>query len=213
MKAVIFDMDGVISDTNYLHSSVESAILAGYGIELQPKEIVKRFAGVSDNEMFSEVFSEAGKGKPDMSSIASRKWERMLNPQPGEIVAIPGTVEFILTLQQQSIPMAVASASSMAFINLVLSTLKLTNVFHTLVSADEVVHGKPAPDVFLLAAERLGALPETCVVIEDGVSGMIAAQAAGMQCVGLLTHLTAEECPTNLVISNLRDLPLERIGL
>ena len=206
-------MDGVISDTNHLHSSVESSILASYGIELQPKEIIKRFAGVSDNEMFSKVFSEAGKGEPDMHSISSKKWKRMLKPEPGEIVAIPGTLEFIALLREREIPVAVASASSLAFIRLVLSTLGITDIFDAVVSADEVEHGKPAPDVFLLAAKQLDMRPETCVVVEDGISGMIAAQAARMQCVALLTHLTAEECPAEIAVHNLMDLDLKTIGL
>lgn len=212
-EAIIFDMDGVISDTQKLHSTVECAILAEHGIPLDPDECARRFAGVSDNEFLTQVAGEAGKPIPDFEEFARRKYGRMLAPQEGDITEIPGTRACIELLHERGIPLAVASGSTMRFIELVIGTLGLKSYFKTLVSTDEVSRGKPAPDIFLLAAERLGVAPDTCIVIEDGINGLVAARAAGMKTIGLLTHLKAEECPADIIVSNLEEVDWKAIGL
>ena len=212
-NAVIFDMDGVISNTQKLHSNVESSILHGYGIPLSPEAITKRYAGVPDHVMLREMSAEIGIPMPDTNDFDKKKWGRMLHPEPGDLDPMPGALEFIKLLRKKNIPLAVASGSSMPFIELVISTLGIRDCFETLVSSDEVENGKPSPDIFLLAAGRLGIEPSACVVIEDGLSGMIGAKAAGMECVALLSHLTAKECPTDICVNSLTDLDLKSIGL
>ena len=107
--------------------------------------------------------------------------------------------------------MAIASASRLEFIKKVVDALMLRDFFNVLVSSDEVQNGKPAPDAFLLAAERLGIAPTDCIVIEDGISGMIGAQKAGMKCVGLLSHVRKEDSPADLNVYDMHELSVQRL--
>ena len=125
----------------------------------------------------------------------------------GEFVGIPGTLACIKQLHSR-IPLAVASASRLPVIDLVLSTLKIKDKFTALTSSREVKNGKPAPDVFLLAAQRLNASPSTCVVVEDGISGMLGARAAGMRCIALVSDDNTDY-PADLIVRDLREVQLE----
>jgi|SRR3989344_642503 len=209
IQGAIFDMDGVISDTQSLHARIESDLLRRYGIIMSPEEIIRRFAGTADKEMFPAIFTEAGKRAPDVDAIVAQKYSLMMAPDVA-VPEIPGTKAFIASLQRLGIPLAVASASSMEFIRFVVEKLELISSFKALVSSDEVAHGKPAPDVFLLAAKRIDIEPQSCLVIEDGVSGMIAAEKAGMKSIALLTHREAGDCPTSVsfIVRDLQDVPL-----
>jgi HAD superfamily hydrolase (TIGR01509 family) len=211
MKAVIFDMDGVISDTQVLHAHNESELLKEYGIDMRPEEISRRYAGVPDEVQFPEIFKEAGKELLDLSGFIRRKWDNMFDFPTEDIRPIPGALELIDLLYEKKIPLAVASGSPMNFIEHVLGSLNRREKFSVLVSGDEVTNGKPAPDIFLLAAKRLGVAPEECVVIEDGLSGMQGAKAAGMKCVALLTNVRSEESPADIKVTDLQELSIENL--
>ncbi len=210
IKAVIFDMDGVISDTQTIHARTESEILKAYGIELHPNKISRRFAGVSLNEMFPQIFSEHGKDMPPLARLIEEKWDRITDLVKGNVKEVEGTKEFINFLKNFGLPLAVASASRFAFIDLILQELNLKHRFDAITSAEEVEKGKPEPDIFLLAARRLTTAPEDCLVIEDGISGMIAAKRAGMQCVGLVRDETDGDLPeVDLIVPDLRRVRFE----
>lgn len=202
ITTIIFDMDGVLSDTQHLHALAESALLKQYGISLSPEEITRRFAGYSDHEFYGTVFREAGK-VVDLQKVAQEKWKPFLAQARGNVTAIPGAVETVHRLHRAGFKLGVASASIPEFIKIVVDELGIRDAMTTLTSGEEVTNGKPAPDVFLLAAQRLGSKPEECVVIEDGVNGMLAAQRAGMKCIGYVqAHLAAlhPDYPATLVV-------------
>lgn len=202
ITTVIFDMDGVLSDTQHLHAKAESILLSRYGIGLSPEEITRRFAGYSDHEFYTTVFREAGQ-TVDIDRVIKEKWEPFLAEAHGNVQAIPGAVETVRRLKTAGYTLGVASASIPDFIALVVDELGIRQEFTALTSGSEVEHGKPAPDIFLLAAQRLKARPEQCVVIEDGVNGMLAAQAAGMTCVAYVqAHLAAlhPEYPASVIV-------------
>lgn len=199
---IIFDMDGVLSDTQHLHALAESALLKRYGIDIAPDEITRRFAGYSDHEFYSTVFREAGK-LVNLDHVIPEKWGPFLEQAKGNIIAIPGAADTVHRLRAAGFKIGVASASIPEFIALVVDTLGLRQDFDSLTSGNEVKQGKPAPDVFLLAAERLRAKPEECLVIEDGVNGMVAAKRAGMKCIGFVrAHLASlhPEYPADVVV-------------
>lgn len=210
IQAVIFDMDGVISDTQTAGASIEAELFKNHGIDMNPYEITRRFAGRQDYDMFKEVFSDVGKELPNLDGLVEEKWDKMTSYVCANVKAVPGTKEFISTLKQHNMPIAVASASPLSFIKLVLQELKLENIFNAIASSEEVTKGKPAPDVFLLAAKRLNILPEHCLVIEDGISGMIGAKSAGMRCIALVRNLPEGEYPAELIVDDLRKVPLEK---
>lgn len=199
--AIIFDMDGVISDTQKFHAEVESLLLKDFGILMAPDEITKMYAGVADEEMFMELFEKHGIRVNSVKDIVLRKWDLISQIAKGRITAIPHAVKLIDSLKTQGFKLAIASASTKAFINEVLEALEIRKYFDALVSGQEVKHGKPAPDIFLLAAKRLNVQPEEAVVIEDGRSGMIGASAANMKSIGLVEDIAAGYPATKLVSS------------
>ncbi|HEY1085760.1 MAG TPA: HAD family phosphatase [Candidatus Saccharimonadales bacterium] len=208
---VIFDMDGVVSDTQKFHAEVESRLLEEFNIQLSPEEITKRFSGVADDVMFQQIFDENGKKDyPPIDSIVFRKWNMMAEIAKGRITAIPHAIELIRTLKANDFKLAIASASTLVFIHEVIDELDVASSFDTLVSAQEVDHGKPSPDVFLLAAERLQLEPEACIVIEDGRSGMLGAKAANMKCIGLVSD-TQESYPSTVTVTSLKEVTIPLI--
>ncbi len=209
-QAVIFDMDGVVSDTQKFHAEAERLILQNYGIVMNPEDITKRFAGVSDDVMFEEIFEQYGVKVNSVGAIVSAKWNLMGDIAKDSIKPIPYAPELIHNLRENGLLLAIASASTEKFIQEVLSELALTACFDAIVSSQEVTNGKPAPDIFLLAAKRLHVKPKHCVVIEDGRSGMIGAAKAGMKCIGLINDQHADY-PADKLISSLVDIRAQDI--
>ncbi|MDP3964016.1 MAG: HAD family phosphatase [bacterium] len=210
ITTVIFDMDGVISDTQSAHSRIEQDILGEYGIRMDAAEITRRFAGVTGREMFPKIFSEYGVELPDIEGVLQDKWRRMQQVAAEGISEIPGVASLIRDLHANRFRLGVASGSRLAFIELVLSALNLADYFHAVSSSQEVERGKPDPAIFLLAAKKLGAKPGECLVIEDAESGMLAAKGAGMKCVGLVLD-RQRSYPADMVIENFGELSVERI--
>ncbi|MBP9757374.1 MAG: HAD family phosphatase [Candidatus Pacebacteria bacterium] len=203
---VIFDMDGVIADTQKIHSSIESEMLAElFGISITPEEITSRFSGRSLRDQFAELHSDKGMPYTHDPALSDRKAELFM-ARSADYTPIEGTIARIESLYGRT-PLGVASASRPEVVRLVLNTIGVIRRFDALASSKEVERGKPAPDVFLLAAARLGVNPRDCIVVEDGVSGMIGAKAAGMQCVALVTDRN-REYPADIVVTDLRDVPL-----
>ena len=203
-ELVIFDCDGVLVDSERLAIRTEARILSGLGWPLTEAEIVERFVGRSAAYMQKEIERHLGR---------SIDWQVEFEPRYQEVfelelVAVPGIVE---ALDAISVPVCVASSGShdkMRF------TLGKAGLFHRfdgrIFSADEVVHGKPAPDVFFLAAERMGASPDRCAVVEDSVSGVTAGLAAGMAVFAFAGGVTGAESlsiGTAVVFDRMEDLP------
>lgn len=209
VRAVIFDMDGVISDTQGLHAEVEEELLKEYEVAVSAEEITGGYAGVSDREFFETIFQGHGRPPKEIDVIIEEKWDRMMALAENNVQPIPGVIELIRELKGRGFRLGVASASPMKFIALVLSELGLRGEFDAVTSAEEVERGKPDPEVFLLTAERLGVRPEDCVVIEDAINGMVAAKRAGMKCVGLVKK--GGEYPADLVVRGFGGLSIARI--
>ena len=201
-KAVIFDMDGVISDTQKLHAAVESELLARRGITMTPEEITGKYTGTEDHHMFSEVFSMHGVEEA-LEVVLAEKWPLIRKRAAEGIEAIDGVTELIQALRGQDYQVGVASSSPLDFIGEVLGQLNLTELFHALTSGEEVEEGKPDPAIFLLAAERLEVAPQYCLVIEDGRPGMEGAKEAGMKCIGLVED-TRGDYPADYLVDSLR---------
>lgn len=204
---VIYDLDGTVADTQWIHEEIEVQLLKEYGIKKPPEELTVRFAGVSLQETFRVLFAEARKPCPDLDELSLRKMN-ILHSRAREFRAMPGIYEQTARLRQRGIPLAIASASRLVTIELVLEMLDLRDRFKVLASTKEVSAGKPAPDVFLLAAKRLDVPPANCLVIGDGVSDMMGARAAGMRRIAVWKH-APREIAANYVVKDLREIPEE----
>lgn len=211
IKAVIFDMDGVVSDTQKLCASIEKEMLEKYGIEISTEEVTRRYAGVSDKDFFRMASNDFGKKIPNVDQAVEEMWERIMKSAKGNISSIPGAKELISQLKNRQFLLGIASSSIIPFIELVLSELGLKDRFDTIVSAEEVERGKPDPAIFLLVAKKLKVRPEECVVIEDGINGMIAARRAGMKCIGLVPKKDQEIYPADILVKDLFEISIENL--
>lgn len=212
-KAIIFDMDGVISDTQHIYSSVESSLLKEHGVDIHPDDISHRYSGMKSQEMFGHIFKDSEKTPQEIEDILQERYRRIVYAFEENIFAVPGTLEFLDKVKSSGLLTAVASASRLSIIEKILVTLNIREKFDTIASAQEVEKGKPEPDIFLLAAQRLGCDPATCIVVEDGIHGMVGAKKAGMKCVGLVRSGVHEhgKYPADTIVSNLKDLDLDQL--
>ena len=210
IKAIIFDMDGVISDTQKLHALVEEEILRRYGVNLSPEEITQKYAGTTDREFFEKIFNDHNISV-DVENIIKEKWERMIKISKNNISPISGAVELIKNLRRNDFKLAIASASPHNFIKLVLEELNLKGKFDVIVSAEDVKFGKPNPEIFLLAVKKLRVKPEECIIIEDGINGIIAGKKAGMKCIWFTKEENKTKVPADLIVNDLKELTIAKI--
>lgn len=204
---VIFDMDGVLADSQKIHSRIESEMMQElFGFYVSPEEITRRFSGRSLRDQFAELHAERGMPYTHDPALSDRKAELFM-ACAHEYTPIEGTVARLESIYGLT-PLGVASASRPPVVDLVLTTIGIKRYFDAFASAKEVAKGKPAPDVFLLAAQRMGVNPRDCIVVEDGISGMIGAKAAGMRCVALASD-DRTDYPADIIVRDLRDVPKE----
>jgi len=180
-RLVIFDMDGVLADSEAISCEVVCEVLHEHGAAIGYEEVRERFVGKSTESMLQTVAAERGCRFP--ATIRERIRERSLQAYEGRLRPIEGMPELLRRLET---PACVASSSSPPRIDRTLELVGLRSRFVPhLFSASMVENGKPAPDLFLFAAEAMGAKPAECVVVEDSKAGVEAAVAAGMPVIGL----------------------------
>ncbi|GHI83869.1 HAD family hydrolase [Streptomyces xanthophaeus] len=184
MISVIFDLDGTLVDSepNYYESGRRT--LERHGVPDFTWEQHSRFIGIGTLETLEILRERYGIGAP-VDQLLAEQNAAYLELARTSTEAFPEMRKFVERLYAEGVPMAVASGSSREAIDAVLAGTGLDGLLTTAVSAEEVAHGKPAPDVFLEAARRLGARPADCVVVEDAAPGALAARAAGMDCVAV----------------------------
>ena len=177
---LVFDCDGVLVDSETVACRVDAELFAEIGIEIGVEEIRERFVGGSSGQMCETLAREHGVAIGE--AFRRRLLDTVLARFETELTAIPGVAD---ALERLPFPRCVASSSEPHRIRRSLELTGLLAQFDPhLFSAKMVARGKPAPDVFLLAAARMGAAPARCLAIEDSVAGVTAARAAGMSVLG-----------------------------
>ena len=184
-RAYLFDCDGTIADSMPLHYNAWKAVLADWNCDY-PEEVFYSWGGKPVRNIIADLNTMNGLQMP-IEATATRK-EGLYLAQLPQLKAIPEVLEYI-EAEHGRIPFAVVSGSTRDSVVGSLRVLGLLDKFDTIVSADDYKHGKPAPDGYLLAAERLGVAPEYCLVFEDTEMGIEAATAAGMASVKVATSL------------------------
>jgi HAD superfamily hydrolase (TIGR01509 family) len=206
VELVIFDCDGVLIDSERIAVRVDVEVLAELGWSLTETEVIERFMGRSDAETRAEV--EHHLGHPLSEGWQKRVDARYRRAFAAELAPIAGVIEALDTLP---VPDCVASSATHAHLRFTLGLVGLLDHFRgRIFSAQDVAAGKPAPDVFLYAAEQMGVAPERCIVVEDSLNGVRAARAAGMRVFAYGGGLTPKERltgPDTLVFEDMRDLP------
>ena len=179
IEAVIFDMDGVLVDTEHLWDEVREELTGEWGGRYTP-EAQQAMMGMSSREWSRYLHEVVGLREPP-EVINAEVIRRMLARYEADLPVVPGAVDAVRALASAGYRLAVASSSNRELIDTVLRRLGLTELFEVTVSSEEVARGKPAPDVYLEAARRLRVEPGRCAAVEDSASGIRAAHLAGMR--------------------------------
>jgi HAD superfamily hydrolase (TIGR01509 family) len=212
-RAVIFDMDGVLTDSEPLINHAAVAMFREQGLTVQPEDF-HPFVGTGENRYLGGVAQRYG-FPIDLPAAKRRTYEIYLRLVPGELRAFPGAVDLVRQCRAAQLLTALASSADRIKIDANLHQIDLPPVgWDAIVTGDDVEHKKPAPDIFLAAARRLGVTPEACVVVEDAVSGIEAALAAGMRALAVTTTHPRESflgCGVCRIVDSLAEVDAETV--
>lgn len=206
-KAVLWDMDGTLIDSGEYHWLTWRDALADLGVTLT-REDFNGWFGSRNDRILSRYFP--GISASDIQRIGDLKEERYreLVRRDG-VVLLPGIGDWLARLREAGWRQAVASSAPPANIDVLVEVLGLHDTFNAVVSAEEVAHGKPAPDVFLRAAEKVGVPPARCVVVEDAAIGVEAGRRGGMRTIGIEGGHSHGPLQADVVTRSMADLPLD----
>jgi HAD superfamily hydrolase (TIGR01509 family) len=182
MRPVIFDCDGVLVDSEDLAWDAWAEVLARYGT-VPTDDDIALLTGRTEDDAYGHFSSRAA--LPDRDRFGEELGESIADRFTRSLEAFEDAEDTLHALHQRGVRLAVASSSTRERLELSLAMTGLDRFFDVMVAGDEVAHGKPHPDLFLEAAERLGVLPEECVAVEDSQPGVAAAKTAGMFVVGV----------------------------
>lgn len=192
MRAVIFDMDGVLVDSEALINAAAIAMFRENGLVVQPHDFLP-FVGAGEDRYIGGV-AEHYSFSLDVPAAKQRTYEIYLDLVPTRLNVFPGVKELLHDCRQAGLLLAVASSADLIKVRANLETIGLPIKFwDTVITGEDVTHKKPAPDIFLAAAARIGVPPEACVVVEDAVNGVQAAKSAGMRCVAVATSFSEDQ--------------------
>jgi len=184
IQAVIFDMDGLLIDSEPFWRQSHCKVLARHGYEITEDD-VRAMAGHRTADVTAHWRQRFGFSEPSNQILANQVVDEVIRSIHMHGQPMPGVDRLIRELHAQGIPMAVASSSSVRLIDVVLERLGIRTYMQAVHSGENEVRGKPFPDVFLSTARTLGVYPADCLVFEDSLSGIKAAKAAGMHCIAV----------------------------
>ncbi|WP_424465525.1 HAD family hydrolase [Pseudoclavibacter helvolus] len=207
--AVLWDMDGTIVDTEQYWQTAQLNLLSDHGLPPLTEEQELGMVGSSMADA-SEFFASLGV-RLEPGEIVDHMNSTVMASILRELDWRPGALELLATLHDAGIPNALVTNSTRVLADAVISTLDRP-LFSVVIAGDEVEHGKPHPEPYLLAAEQLGVAPDRCVAVEDSRRGLEAARAAGCATIGVPHGQTLEAHHAHLVTTTLEGLTLEALG-
>ena len=207
MKAMLFDMDGVLVDSEPIHFQARKMTLARYGYTTDDEEL-SHYQSTPTEVFIAGINKSRGSSIPVDEAARLHKEDFKTAFDNFDLKSIDGIPEYLEQLESLKIPMAIASSSSPELIREVIRRLGIAKYFRELVSGDEVARPKPNPDVYLTAAKKIGADPSECVVLEDSHNGVLAAKSAGMFCIGFRSpHSGNQDLSTaDIIVNSIRDI-------
>ena len=202
LKAVIWDMDGVIVDTAPYHFSAWQEAFRKRGTKYTEEDFLRNF-GRRNDAIIRNILG-GGISQSELDTISEEKEENFCKKVRQNIKPLPGAVRLMKLLIEHGFKMALASSAPIENIKIQTEGLGISDWFQSIISGKDVTEGKPSPQSFLLSAQRLGADPKNCVVIEDAVAGVTAAKRAGMRCLAVTnTHPKRNLMEADLVVDTL----------
>lgn len=203
MRAVLWDLDGVLVDSASFHLQAWQELMASLGRDLAEADFRRTF-GLRNDAILRELLGELPPA--EVEHLGARKEALFRRAALGNIVPLPGALALLRLLRERRFKQALVSSAPYGNIDLILGSLGVEGDFDVIVGEEDVTQGKPNPEGFLLAARRLGVPPAECVVIEDAPGGVEAAKRGGMLCVGVVGGRPRETLASaDLVVESLED--------
>lgn len=208
-SAVVFDLDGVVADTESVQLKAFNTVLKPFGIEISDYEWATMYVGTPVEIDLARIHARFHLSVPlDVLATERRETYSRLLREPDGLQPSAGLLTLLDYLDASKMPAAIASGSPRADVLNVLQLLGILPRFRAVVASDDVPRSKPAPDVYLRAAADLGKLPVSCVAVEDSATGMLAAKAAGMTVIGFPSKFTQyQDLRPDFGISGLDEIP------
>lgn len=207
LQAIIWDLDGVIVDSSEQHRLSWQQLAAETGVTFTDDNFWSTFG--RSNAAIIPLFWGAQLSAAEIDVLADRKEVHFRELLRGNLHALPGSLELMQAARAAGLKQSLASSAPMDNISVISEGLGLHRWLDAFVSGDRLPRGKPAPDIFLLAAERLGVAPASCVVIEDAPAGVAAARAAGMRCLAVTnSHPAASLADADRIVDSLKHIHL-----
>ncbi len=207
----IFDMDGVLIDSNPFHKKSLKAFAKSHGYNLNEQELREKIYGRQNKEWIPNLFDR----EMTFEEIDRYAREKELHFQKifeKDITSVPGLIEFLKTLQQENVPRAIATSAPRMNVDFVFRHTEIGNYFGLVLDDSHVKRGKPDPEIYLKASELLGFEPGECVVFEDSLSGVESAQRAGCKVIAVATTHSHEEFENvSLIIDDFTQLSLSDV--
>ncbi len=212
MQAFIFDMDGVIIDSEPIHCDVMREVLSKDHINITNDELNK-YTGMTSSDVFSQLIIKyhLPYTPEEMTDEHMTMFKTYISSHHVEPIA--GIRTLIEKLHKAHIPIAIASSSPLHVIRFVADSFNITDYFEFLLSGEDIAHSKPAPDIYLMAAAKLGLSTTECVVLEDSKNGTIAAKAAGAYCIGFINPNSGSQdlSKADITVKNISDIKLSSL--
>ncbi len=213
IKAIIFDMDGVIIDSEPLYYQIQKGFFKDLGFTVS-KEEYDTFIGAGMQLMWEKLHSKHNLPYTvEQLIIMNNDLIYTTFNNSDSLRATEGFNSFLTSIKEMGIKTAVASSTSKKIINVILTRLKVIHKFDVIISSEEVLQGKPEPDIFLKAANKLNLKPANCVVIEDSNNGVKASGKAGMKCIGFSNMNSGNQdlSSANIVVNSFADIDLNKL--
>lgn len=212
IKAFIFDMDGVIIDSEPIHFEVDLMTLDYLGFKFA-KEQLEQYVGMTNPEMWGIIKKEHNILHSVEEIIQYQLTRKLAHLDELDIEPIDGIRDLIQELRKNNISIGLASSSPRIFIKKVLTKFNLLDYFCCIKSGEEVANGKPAPDVYLEAARLLNVRPENCYVLEDSRNGVTAAKRAGMRCIGYINPNSGNQdlSAADLIVRSIKEIKINNL--
>ena len=204
-RAVIFDMDGLLLDTETLWHAAETELFRNHGGEFTWDDKIAVIG--TSYDFTAEYFADRlGRPRDDGPALVEEMVALMHERVRRAVDARPGAVELVAGLRATGVPLGLASNSPRALVDDALRSAALTDAFDVIVTSDDVEHAKPAPDIYLLACERLGVRPEDALALEDSASGVAAAKAAGLTVIAVPQFAETDVSAADRIVASLEEL-------
>jgi HAD superfamily hydrolase (TIGR01509 family) len=204
VQAVIFDMDGVIVNSEPYSMQALIDILRQYGVE-PTEDDLRRSYGRRVRDDFVDYFAKYGV-TADVNTAIAHKHARYYHLAAGHLRPFPGVMSLLKRVRDHGYRLALASSGDRVKVAFGMQALELNGIFETVVTGDDVSHSKPDPEIYLTVAQRLGVPPAACIAIEDAPAGVEAAKHAGMRCIAVTNSVARGQLQkADLIVDSLAD--------